>query len=157
LYKGQIVTTDLILALVIAVMIMVAINSQWGIMLKSIGNSESKIAAEKAAYITTFYLIDGSGYPKKWNSSNVTIIGLAKDLNVIDQRKFIELMKIDNYTLPNMLGIPDFKVFINLTKTNDRTINSTGLRPILPNTSAVIMSYVVFNNTLSRLYVTVWK
>ena len=147
----------MILALVIAVMIMVAINSQWGIMLKSIGNSESKIAAEKAAYITTFYLIDGSGYPKKWNSSNVTIIGLAKDLNVIDQRKFIELMKIDNNSLPVMLGIPEYKVFINLTKTDDRTINSTGLWPVLPNISTVIMSYVSFNNTLSRLYVTVWK
>ena len=157
MYKGQIVTTDLILALMIAVMIMVAINSQWGVMLKTVGDSEAKMAAEKAAYVSTFFLIDGPGYPANWNVSNVTIIGLAKDLNVIDQRKFIELMKIDNYTLPGMLGIPEFKVFINLTKTDDRTINSTGLRPVLPNTSAVILSYVSFNNTLSRLYVTVWK
>jgi len=157
LYRGQIVTTDLILALVIAVMIMVAINSQWGAMLKNNDASEAKIAAEKAAYLSSFFLIDGPGYPQNWNVSNVTIIGLAKDLNVIDQRKFIELMKIDNYTLPGMLGIPEFKVFINLTKTDDRTINSTGLRPVLPNTSAVILSYVSFNNTLSRLYVTVWK
>jgi len=138
-------------------MIMVAINSQWGIMLKSFGDSESKMAIEKAAYLTTFYLIDGPGHPANWNVSNVTIIGLAKDLNVIDQRKFIELMKIDNYTLPDMLGIPEYKVFINLTKTDDITINSTGLWPVRPNTSAVIMSYVSFNNTLSRLYVTVWK
>jgi len=138
-------------------MIMVAINSQWGIMLKSFGDSESKMSVEKAAYLTTFYLIDGPGYPANWNVSNVTIIGLAKDLNVIDQRKFTELMKIDNYTLPTMLGIPDFKVFINLTRTNDATINSTGLAPNMSNTSAVIMSYVSFNNALSRLYITVWK
>ena len=157
MYKGQIVTTDLILALTIAVMIMVAINSQWGIMLKNAGDSESRIATEKAAYLTTFYLIDGPGYPSNWNVSNVTIIGLANNLNVIDQRKFIELMKIDINSLPVMLGIPEYKVFINLTKTDDRTINSTGLRPVLPNASAVIMSYVSFNNTLSRLYVTVWK
>jgi len=141
----------------IAVMILFAINSQWGIMLKTVGDSDAKMAIEKAAYLTTFYLIDGSGYPANWNSSNVTIIGLAKNLNVIDQRKFIELMKIDNNSLPVMLGIPEYKVFINLTKTDDRTINSTGLQPVLPNTSAVIMSYVSFNNTLSRLYVTVWK
>jgi hypothetical protein len=138
-------------------MIMVAINSQWGIMLKTAGDSESKMAVEKAAYLTTFYLINGPGHPANWNSSNVTIIGLANNLNVIDQRKFIELMKIDNNSLPAMLGIPEFKIFINLTEADDGTINSTGLWPVIPNTSAVIMSYVSFNNTLSKLYVTVWK
>ena len=126
-------------------------------MLKNNDVSEAKITAEKAAYLSTFFLINGPGYPQSWNVTNVTIIGLANNLNVIDQRKFIELMKINNYTLPDMLGIPEFKIFINLTKTDDRTINSTGLAPNMSNTSAVIMSYVLFNNTLSRLYVTVWK
>ncbi len=157
MYKGQVVTTDLIFAVVIAMTIMVVINSEWGTMLKSVGDSDSRMAVEKAAYLTTSYLIDGPGQPQNWNSSNVTIIGLTSNLDVIDQRKFIELMKIDNHTLPVMLGIPEYNVFINLTKTDDTTINSTGLYPILPDTSTVIMSYVSFNNILSRLYVTVWK
>ena len=144
-------------ALMIAVMIMFAINSQWGIMLKTAGDSEAKMAVEKAAYLTTFYLIEGSGYPSEWNSSNVVIIGLAKSLNVIDKRKFTELMKIDNNSLPAMFGIPEYKVFINLTDTDGKTIYSTGLWPVLPNTSAVIMSYASLNSTLSQLYVTVWK
>lgn len=157
MYRGQVVTTDLIFALTVAIAIIFIINSQWGIMLKNFEDGETKIAAEKAAYISTFYLINGKGYPVNWNSSNVSLLGLAKDLNIIDGRKFTELMKIDNASLGNFLGAPEYKFFINLTKKNDVTINSTGYPPINPSISTSVMSFVVFNTEISKLYVTVWK
>jgi len=126
-------------------------------MLKNADDAETRISLEKAAYVATFYLINGPGYPISWNSTNVHVIGLASDLNAINGKKFIELMKIDNASLSTFLGAPEFKFSVNLTKIDDTPINSTGYFTQNPNISARILSYVSFNNTLSKLYVTVWK
>jgi hypothetical protein len=144
-------------ALTIIFSVILVINSQWGIMLNNINNYETKISMEKAAHTATLYLINGQGYPANWNSSNVQLIGLVNDLNVISPIKLNSLMKIDNTTLGESLGIPEFKVFINLTTTGGTTIRSTGLLPVNYSGSAIVKSFVSYNNSLSNLYVTVWK
>lgn len=126
-------------------------------MLKNIDNYETGASLEKAAQLSLLYLIGGKGYPPNWNSSNVQLVGLTDDLNVISPAKFNELMKISNSSLSDVLGAPEFNVLINLTKTDGTTINSTGLPPSNSSNSAVVESYVVFNNALSNIYVTVWK
>jgi len=157
LHRGQVITTDLIIALTVAIALIFLINSQWGMMLKNFEDSESRITAEKAAYLGSLYLVDSKGYPVPWNSTNISVLGVAKDLNIIDENKFAELMKVDNASLGDLLGAPGYKFFINLTKLNDATINSTGYAPSNPSIIVTVPSYVVFNKEVSKLYVTVWK
>ena len=145
------------LALAVAMLVVFVINSQWGFILKSADDYNTRISAEKAAYISTFFLTNGPGYPSSWNATNVQIVGVAKNLDVIDSGKFIELMKIKNETLGELLGAPQYNIFINLTSLGGVTINSTGLRPVNYNISAGVLSFVSFNNTISKLYVAVWK
>jgi len=157
LYRGQIVTLDLLIALSIAMAVVLVINTQWGVLIKSADDYHARISAEKAAYLSSFFLTNGPGYPSAWNSTNVRIIGVAKDLDVIDQTKFNTLMKIDNSSLGEMLGVPEYKIFINLTDSTGTTINYTGLRPVNQNLSSSVLSFVSFNSNLCKLYVTVWK
>ena len=157
MHKGQIVTIDLVFALTLMIAIVFIINTQWGVMLDNIGNYETAIGAEKASHTASLYLINGQGHPTNWNYTNVQLVGLAKNLNVMDSGKFTELMKISNSTLGEKLGVPDFKIFINLTNAGGTTINYTGLSPENYSTLSRLLSYVSYNGAISKLYVTVWK
>lgn len=148
---------DLIFALTLAIAVIFVINSQWGIMLQNADGYQTRISAEKAAHTAAFYLISGPGYPSNWTASSYQLVGVAKDLDVIDQTKFSTLMRLDNATLGNALGVPEYKILVNLTRGDDRTINSTGLAPLNPSISARILSFVSYNSVPSKLYVTVWK
>ncbi len=150
-------TIDLVFALTLMIAIVFIINTQWGVMLSNIDGYETATGAEKASHIASLYLINGPGYPTDWNYTNVQLMGLAKDLNVMDSRKVAELMKIDNSTLGEKLGVPDFKIFINLTTSGGTTINCTGLSPENHSTLSRLLSYVSYNGAPSKLYLTVWK
>lgn len=156
--KGQVVTVDLIFALILALAVIVVINAQWGIMLTSAENSELRISAERSAYSAMLSLVNNGGYPADWNSTNAVVVGLGQDRKgVIDGWKFIQLMEIDNDTLGEKIGVPEYKIHINLTSAHGAAINSTGIVPDEPSVSARVMSFVSFNGELSRIYVTVWK
>ena len=157
LHKGQIVTIDLVFALTLMIAIVFIINTQWGVMLNNIDGYETAIGAEKASHIASLYLINGPGYPADWNYTTVQLVGLAKNLNVMDSGKFTELMKISNSTLGEKLGVPDFKIFINLTNSSGTTINYTGLAPENYSTLSRLLSYVSYNGVPAKIYVTVWK
>ena len=133
------------------------INTQWGVMLDNIDNHETATGAEKASHIASLYLINGPGYPADWNHTSVQLIGLAKNLNVIDPAKFEQLMNISNSTLGDKLGAPDFKIFINLTTPSGITLNYTGLLPENYSTLSRLLSYVSYNGVPAKIYVTVWK
>ncbi len=158
MFKGQLITTDLIFALILTLATIVVINAQWGIMLDNFENYELRISAEKAAYSSMLSLISGKGYPADWNSTNVVVVGVGRDRkNIIDGWKFVQLMNIENNTLGEKIGIPEYNVHINLTTGAGATINSTGLVPTEPIVSARVMSFVSFNGELSKIYFTVWK
>lgn len=157
MYKGQIVTLDLVFALTIALSIIFILNSYWGSMQKNMENEQTQLAVEKAAYLSGFYLTASQGAPLEWNRSNAQLIGLANQMNVIDVQRFNELMQISNGSISSYLGIPEFNVFINLTTASGTTINSTGARQSNSSIAVVVPSFVSFNNNLSILYVTVWK
>ena len=150
-------TIDLVFALTLMIAIVFIINTQWGVMLDNINGYETAMGAEKASHIASLYLINGPGYPTNWNYTNVQLVGLAKDLNVIDGGKVAGLMNISNSTLGEKLGVPDFKIFINLTSSSGTTINYTGLSPENYSTLSRLLSYVSYNGAPAKLYVTVWK
>jgi hypothetical protein len=158
LHKGQIITLDFIFALSIAVALVFVINSQWNILLNNMDNYENSVPLEMAAHQSSMYLLNGRGYPEDWNSSNVKLLGLIDDrLNVISQYKLDELLKIDNASLSQMLGIPEYNVFINITTVARETLVSTGLPPENFSTFAMIMNYAGYDNQVSKVYVVVWK
>lgn len=150
-------TIDLVFALTLMIAIVFIINTQWGVMLNNIDSYETASGAEKASHIASLYLINGPGYPVDWNYTNVQLIGLAKNLNVLDAKKFEQLRNISNSTLGEKLGVPDFKIFINLTNSSGTTINYTGLLPENYSTLSRLLSYVSYNGVPAKIYVTVWK
>ena len=157
MHKGQIVTVDLVFALTLMIAVVFIINMQWGVMLDSINGYETANGAEKASHVASLYLINGPGYPANWSYADVQLVGLAKNLNVLDPNKFEQLKNISNSTLGEKLGVPDFKIFINLTNSNGGTMGSTGLVPDNYSTLSRLLSYVSYNGAPSKLYVTVWK
>lgn len=157
LRKGQIITIDLIFALVITIAVVYVINEQWSISIRNMDNYRQVAAAEKAAHIATAYLINSQGYPPAWDSTTVQLVGLTKDLGVIDSRKVTELKKLDPYTLGERLGAPDYNIHINFTLPDNTQIDYAGVPPVFPNISSRVLSFVSYNGNISRLYLTVWK
>jgi hypothetical protein len=55
-------------------------------------------------------------------------------------------------------GVGEYHLFVNLTNTNGAEFNHTG-EAILPNATLVstTISYVLYNNEMSKLYVSLWE
>ena len=158
MHRGQIVTVDFIFALSIAVALMLAMNIQWTVLNGNIENYENSVPIEMAAQQASMYLVNGRGYPADWNSTNVQLLGLVDDqLNVVEQYKLDELMKIANSSLGQLLGVPGYNVFINITTVTGETRASTGLRPENYSVYSQAMNYVGYDRMLTKLYVVLWK
>ena len=157
MHKGQVVTLDLIFALVIGMAVFFALNHEWGIAIQKSYDYTQRNSAEIAAHSIALSLISSKGYPEDWNRTTVMIVGIAKNLDVIDGKKFNELMALPNASLGDLLGVSEFKIMINLTSSAGTTINSTGLAPANYSILSTALSFVSFNNNVSKLYVTVWK
>jgi len=157
--RAQISTTDFIFALFVFFIIIIMITNVWTGSLVSMDESEKFFDAFEKTYISSTLLTKFSGYPEVWNYTSVEILGLAepKIPNTISPAKFSQLLLMDQSLIPEKLGVPDYKVYIRLEDMYGSLLNFAGQIPSNQQISTSITSYVIYNNELSRLRVTLWR
>ena len=155
--KGQITMTDFVISLIIFIGVVVIICGVWSNILIKTQTFEKINDMQEKALLASSFLVEDKGYPIGWNSSNVTVLGLAAEQNIIDETKLAELLKLDNETLRERLGVPEYKVYIKMTNATDYLIAQTGENPTDQQTVLTLVSYVVYQDRLAKLYLTLWE
>lgn len=160
--KGQIMSTDLVFAVVLFLAIVSTISYQWDSVLTRMNDVERATDAEMKSHMVSNFLTKTSGYPIGWTCGNVRVVGLcSRDPNVIATTRFQEFVNCTNNNATGIrerLSISDYSLFVNLTKTNGVEWNHTGDH--VPTNATVVsttVSYVLYNNEMSKLYVSLWK
>jgi len=110
------------------------------------------------------YLVRRPGIPAEWNRSNVEVIGLAREENILDRGKVNEMMSMGYDELKKALGTGNYEAYIELTYLNSSIVkNETGYDIVAgqkPNNAsyvAVNERYCIYEGKIVRLRLTVWK
>jgi hypothetical protein len=119
---------------------------------------------EDRALITVDTIIRVKGFPEDWNDSNVEVLGLASEENVLNESKILMLVDMDYQTAKRLLGIYDYNFYFQLVHLNDSqayangTALVTGLDPT-PNSTAVVPveRYILFDHKVAKLRFMLWR
>lgn len=124
--KGQIISYDFMVAMVLFLLIFLTLNSIWVGIFSSVIENQMQNQMQDSTYKALEVMIKTKGYPQNWEDDpvNAEAIGLAKRKNVFDDGK-VDAFKTMDYDLSKELmglGVFDYNLNVNAFGTaNDFT------------------------------------
>lgn len=165
--KGQLFSGDIAIATLIFLAALSATFYLWNSVGSDIERSEDLSDMERMATESAEQLIRTPGDPGDWNRHNVKSIGLATYDRVINESKaieFLEMMNQSNYE-DNMhkLQTGRYGFYMNLSYLNGSMVSiagtgfSAGMRPVETTESLAIRRTVIYNDSIARLNLILWR
>ncbi|MFC2162308.1 hypothetical protein ACFLRF_01385 [Candidatus Altiarchaeota archaeon] len=157
--RGQIFSTDLLLALFIFSLITAIFFSTWQYNKNRLTFEQNLRRLEVIANTVSEILVKTPGSPVDWetdpNFNNLTSIGLAKLPRHIDPAKLSTLPQVPADQLKDVLGIEHNEVLIELKTIDGNTIRKIGTKPA-SEYSVTVRRIVSYEGGEAILRVTVW-
>lgn len=129
--KGQVWSLDFVTSLVLFFLVLIPVFFIWNYI--NIQNMEQKTfdEIETLALIVSDSLIRTKGIPENWNSSNVNVIGLADEENVLNSTKVSNFLSMGNsaYSLTKNTLIGKYDFFFSITDLNGTQYGTIGSKP----------------------------
>ena len=118
---------------------------------------------ENAAMAASDSLVRLPGIPEDWNRTTVTTIGLASQENMLNETKLAELMAMDNDTVERLLGLGNYRLYLEVRHVNGTlaTLPAGGQisKGEYPSDAAFIIPvqrYVLYMGKPSRMMLILW-
>lgn len=116
--KGQVLTSDFVLSLIIFFVIFEFTFTIWNMaQSKTIHLDEERRMQEKTAFITET-LIKSQGYPINWNENDVILIGLSDESFILQDEKVKKFQNMDYEKIKNIFGIEDYGLNVTISTKN---------------------------------------
>lgn len=168
--RAQVFSGEFLLAYFIFSLALVTTFYLWNNINSDILESERLYDMEEASVDITEKLVNTGGLPNDWNSAGqILSIGLANDSRILDHGKILKFIEIMNASTSNyednkyLLGIGKYDFYLSITDINGSIIRienrslSTGKIPINDTYKITAVRTAIFNNTIIRMRLTVWK
>lgn len=153
---GQLFSYDFVISATVFLFFFSTFFFVWDYLNKQIAaQSELKDIQERAALLSDV-LVRTGGYPKNWTPANVETIGLAmSEENVLDPGRLSALNATGYSTARDVMGLGQmYGLHLQLNDTQNNTIFTYGQYPASPKAVVPINRYVLYDNSTSRLRVT---
>ena len=104
------------------------------------------------------------GVPENWTATNIMVLGLARDDNVLDVVKVSRMIDLDYQTLRLSTGSGRYNIYIELDYINGSIVRdiygrnvTAGIKP-MQNSTHVSFSerYAVYGDSITKLRVFIW-
>jgi len=163
--KAQVNAIDLVLAISIFMLIMGLFEVTWQGSVSRAAPTEDELSLR--SYHVANTLLESGGYPEDWNSSDVQVLGLCDERNVINKNKLAKLLVMlgsDYSRAKGLLGVGANDIYINVTDLSGDIIYVNGVRAsagIVPTSAqvsmhsasiALISSLTHTNNSIAVLF-----
>jgi hypothetical protein len=121
---------------------------------------------ENNALSITDTLIRTPGFPEHWNETNVQIMGLASEENVLNETKILMFVQMDYDYAKRILGIPAYEFYFRISYLNgtQARANNTdlviGLDPTLFLNSTMVVPIdrkILFDTRVASLEFILWR
>ncbi len=160
--KGQIFTTDLIVAVTVLLFILVVSSTSFGLIQNSLNEEEFYSEMQEKALNASEVLVSTSGDPNSWellSDLNVNSLGIAKERNVLDEEKIdrlVDLNATEYETIKEILGLSKYEFYFKVTEINGSSVKEFGTFPSTENT-VIVERYVLLNGAERKLILGVFK
>lgn len=143
---------DFVASLVIFLLVLIPLLFVWNYI--NIQNMEQRTfdEIETLALKVSDSLIRTKGIPENWNSSNVNVIGLASEENVLNFAKVSEFIYMGNneYTLTKNILIGKYDFFFSITDLNGTQYGTIGNKPA-DRTIVPVERYCMYNERIVKI------
>lgn len=159
-YKGQIISIDLLIGIVIFLIVVIFSVSYWQTSLFNVRESLDRIDVQRLATQISDNLVKSPGIPDNWETSptNARAIGLANHSHILETRKVANLTALNYSTLLTRFGLEGANFFFQLTDQAKNNITSAGLLLTSNATqAAVVERNVIYNQRPAYLTFIVWR
>lgn len=164
--KAQVWSFDFAASVIVFFMIMSVLFFVW--QYTTIQNEDQMLFndMENSALTITDTLIRTRGFPEYWNASNVEILGLASEENVLNETKLLMFVQMGYDDSKRILGVPAYQFYFQVLHLNgtQATANGTelvaGLNPLdYPNSTTVVPleRYILFDSKVAKLRFMLWR
>lgn len=172
--KGQAISNDLIISVVIFLLALAIVLEMWGDAVSNIYESEELSDLERYSVEVSERLVRTPGIPGDWEINNVALIGLAnEEPRLLNSTKILKLVDLldNHYDNRSILGAKEYEIYFNMTYINDTDMSENQLSinngtqditcaaGILPAKDAQVLTTMrtsILNDTIVRIYFTVW-
>jgi len=161
--KGQIFSTDLMMASIVFLFILVLAVTYSNTVANRVSLFESDAERQTSAAIAANALVYSTGSPSSWENlsglENVSSLGLVSSKNMIDRQKLQRLVDLNatNYDdVRALIGLSKYNVKISILRLqNKQSIEEWGMNPGLQDTVTAVNRIAFYNgeNVIVRLKV----
>ena len=164
--RGQAWSFDFISSVTVFFFVVITLFFVWNY--TTYQNTEQMLFSEmeNKAIITADTLIRTRGFPEDWNPSNVQLIGLAEEENVLNQTKLISFVTMDYSEAKRILGVPSYEFFFQVAHLNGSQASAQGTDLVIgtdptgvANTTIVvpIERNILFDHKVAKMRFMLWR
>lgn len=168
--RAQVFSGEFLLAYFIFSIALITAIYLWNSISLDILESERLYDMEDVSVDMAEKLVNTHGLPYNWNSAGeILSIGLVNESRVLDSGKilrFVEIMNVSNSNYEDnkyLLGIGRYDFYVNVIDINGSSIFignqsiSAGKIPVNETYKITTIRTAIFNNTIVRVKLTLWK
>jgi hypothetical protein len=162
--KGQIWSADFLLSAVIFFVALAILVFTWNTTTEQISDQTVVADIENTGLFISDSLIRTSGLPADWNSTNVRVIGLVSEENVLDNTKLNRFINLSYATSKDLLGTGGHEFYFSLNHINGTPVQNeygqnitAGIYPFQNATLVIpVERYVLYNREIKKLSFALW-
>jgi hypothetical protein len=124
--KGQIFTSDFLMAVVIFLFVMLTLQVTQSKMLQEIENQDRFLAYESLISTTDTFLLS-PGYPENWDNTTVVTIGFADSSHILNITKIKNFLTLDYSKAKNLLGFGTEDFNLSFVYANNSIFETDGI------------------------------
>lgn len=155
--KGQAIITDLLVAIGLGIVLLIAINLTWDYYVLKLNDDSTYSDMFIRASEISEVLVSTRGYPKNWGTTDVQIAGIVNFDRIISPEKLFNFTQLNNSQIKDMFKINQynftFEMKYQTNNTNITTIGETGNATISVNSRRL----VIYRNEPTILNFIIWK
>ncbi|MBU0636132.1 hypothetical protein KKE06_03845 [Candidatus Micrarchaeota archaeon] len=136
--KGQIISIDLTLSIMVFVLLLGFLYFSWQSNVSGWEQQRHSLELEEKAMQQARNLVESSGFPANWTPITVEVIGLAIQPNVLSMEKIGFFANMDYNMAREKMNIFNYNFRIEITSTNPTLDQNIGAQPSASNQVSTI-------------------
>jgi hypothetical protein len=162
--KAQVWSLDFAASVIIFTFVVGIVIFAWNYAIRNSADQVNLNILENDVLMISDTLIRVPGLPERWNESNVRVLGLAMEENVLNKTKVMQFVGMDYDKIKYLLGIMGYEFYFEIRYPNntlmwmDGTALNKGTDPTGENTTIIVPAerYVILDGKIAKMELFLW-
>jgi hypothetical protein len=155
--KGQAISIDFMLAMIIMLIIIGMASSSWDRIMYIMNEKTQRTELKRLGLAVSDMLVRNPGTPSDWNGSSVLSIGLVDKHNVLNKNKIQSFLGMSKNEIQNKLGIQGYGFSFRVRAVNGTVIADYVSTPSNPTNVIIVRRIAVYETIPVHIEFGLWR